>query len=258
MAYLMAKRVEQGDAKLKNFVIKTIKWLDLSISVLPGNFNSVPSGEKKYFRPFFSPWLADKKFDQTWSNVKGASTSRVETAYNLLTLLRQCNTEKGEIWECGVYRGATAHLMASELSANGNKYTMRLFDTFSGIPESTEGLDDIRIGDLANTSLMEVKNRVGKHKNLETNYHEGLVPDTFDGLEKSKITFLHIDLDMYVSVRAALDWTYTRLVSGAFVVLDDYGKPGTYGAKKATDEFLADKPESLFFLPTGQAWFIKK
>ena len=113
--------------------------------------------------------------------------------------------------------------------------------------ESTEGLDDIRIGDLANTSLMEVKNRVGKHKNLETNYHEGLVPDTFDGLEKSKITFLHIDLDMYVSVRAALDWTYTRLVSGAFVVLDDYGKPGTYGAKKATDEFLADKPESLFF-----------
>ena len=53
MVHLMAKRVEQGDAKLKNFVIKTIKWLDLSISVLPGNFNSVPSGEKKYFRPFF-------------------------------------------------------------------------------------------------------------------------------------------------------------------------------------------------------------
>ena len=83
------------------------------------------------------------------------------------------------------------------------------------------------------------------------------MPDTFDGLEKSKITFLHIDLDMYVSVRAALDWTYTRLVSGAFVVLTIM-ETRHLRSEKATDEFLADKPESLFFLPTGQAWFIKK
>ena len=139
MAYLMAKRVEQGDAKLKNFVIKTIKWLDLSISYSQEISIAYHPVKRSIFARF-SPWLADKKFDQTWSNVKGASTSRVETAYNLLTLLRQCNPEKAR---SGVRRLWGQQLTSWHRSyANGNKCTMRLFDTFSGILESRlEGHD---------------------------------------------------------------------------------------------------------------------
>lgn len=254
----MAKRVEKGDSPVKNLIIRTIKYLDISIACLPGQFKRVPADEKKYFRPFFTPWLADYSFSSTWQKVRDASTSRVETAYNLSALLRQCRPDDGEVWECGVYRGATARLLAEELSRGGSEATLRLFDTFSGIPESTDEVDDIKVGDLSNTSQSEVEERVGSHSNVLVTFHPGFVPETFSGLEASKISFLHIDLDMYVSVLAALQWTYPRLTSGAIVVLDDYGKPGTFGAKKATDEFLVDKAESLFPMQTGQAWFIKK
>ena len=104
---------------------------------------------------------------------------------------------------------------------------------------------------------MEVKIAIGKHKNLETNYHEGLVPDTFDGLKKSKITFLHIDLDMYVSLFAPADWTYTRLVSGVRCFVNMETRQ-FHGAKKATDEFLADKPEKPVFPFANWAGFVHK
>jgi O-methyltransferase len=36
------------------------------------------------------------------------------------------------------------------------------------------------------------------------------------------------------------------------MVFDDYGEPTCPGARKAVDEFFADKPETPIYIPTGQ------
>ena len=256
----MKKRVEQGEGFVKNLVIRTLKYLDMSIAILPGQFKRVPVEKKRHYRPFFVPWSEETFFTETWESVQTFGTSRVESAYNLYALLLQIMSVEGECWECGVYRGATAKLIAETLDANyikTNKKSLRLFDTFSGIPERTDKLDDIQIGDLGQTSRTEVEERLGKYIGFDVFIHEGKIPKTFIGLESCKISFLHIDLDMYDSIKATLEWCYDKLSTGAIVLLDDYGRPGTYGAKVAADEFLENKSEHLFSMPTGQAFFIK-
>jgi O-methyltransferase len=46
---------------------------------------------------------------------------------------------------------------------------------------------------------------------------------------------LHADGDFYDSVRLTLETFYPKVVSGGYVVIDDYG--GFVGARRATDEF---------------------
>ena len=41
------------------------------------------------------------------------------------------------------------------------------------------------------------------------------------------------------------------------MLLDNYGSLSCPGAKTAVDEFFADKPEHVIYLPTAQAFVIK-
>jgi O-methyltransferase len=43
------------------------------------------------------------------------------------------------------------------------------------------------------------------------------------------------------------------MVSGGFIIFDDYGMPSCPGARAAVDQFFADKPEKPLALHTGQA-----
>ena len=42
-----------------------------------------------------------------------------------------------------------------------------------------------------------------------------------------------------------------------FLVFDDYGFPSCAGARRAVDEFFANKPEVPLCLPTGQCLVVK-
>jgi len=55
-------------------------------------------------------------------------------------------------------------------------------------------------------------------------------------VEVDKIALLHLDCDLYKSVKICLDEFYDNVVDGGFIVVDDYGHWG--GCKKAVDEFI--------------------
>lgn len=163
----------------------------------------------------------------------------------------------GEIWEAGVYRGGTALLLRMLIDKlhHGGPPTLRLFDSFEGLPTVTENVDSHKAGDFNDTSLAAVKLLVGEDSFIE--YHPGWVPDTFRGVPPGPVRFAHIDLDLYQPMLDASSEVYPRLVPGAVIVFDDYGMHSCYGARKAIDEFFYDKPEVPFALPTGQAIVVK-
>lgn len=139
--------------------------------------------------------------------------------------------------------------------SEGAGVTLRLFDTFEGMPETDAERDYHHAGDFQNTSLEAVKKSVGEGD--EVHFYQGFIPDTFSGLEDSKICFAHIDVDIYRSVLDGCRFVYERLVPSGVIVFDDYGFPSCPGARMAVDEFFADKPEVPLALHTGQAIVIK-
>ena len=77
---------------------------------------------------------------------------------------------------------------------------------------------------------------------------------------QDRFCFIHLDVDIYSSYIECLDELYAKLVPGGVVVFDDYGSSKWPGAKKAVDEFFADKDASPGKSTERQdaAWYVRK
>lgn len=208
------------------------------------------------YRPLFSPWAAEQGDFARYFSI-GASRTLVsaDRCYVLFTLLRQTLPLAGDVWECGVYRGGTAAMIAQIMADHAPTKKLLLFDTFAGMPETDAEKDLHRAGDFADTSADAVRNFVG-HPDTCT-LRPGFIPNTFAGLEDHRVTFAHIDVDIYRSILDSLDFIWPRLAVGGVIVFDDYGFPSCPGARRAVDEFFAAKDSLPLCLPTGQAIVFK-
>jgi O-methyltransferase len=126
-----------------------------------------------------------------------------------------------------------------------------LFDTFEGMPQTDSNKDLHKKGNFSDTSLESVVQYVGHPEIVQ--FKKGFIPKTFEGMENAKFCFAHIDVDIYRSIMDAMEFIWPRLVTGGFVIFDDYGFPSCPGARIAVDNFFRDKPEFPMALPTAQA-----
>lgn len=210
----------------------------------------IPDGG--FYRPLFSPWLGFGEFARVFDMCKDLSLVSSDRCYVLYSLALQALSLKGDFYECGVYKGGTAKLLADLLeSRKPQSRKLHLFDTFEGMPGTDPTLDRHRQGDFSDTSIDVVQQRVGQEDIVK--FHQGFIPDTFAGLEDAKIAFAHVDVDLYQSVIDCCSFIWPRLAQGGFMVFDDYGFPSCPGARKAVDEFFEHKQEVPLVLPTGQA-----
>lgn len=223
--------------------------------------------DKNSYRPYVNPWatflpwvgrpevlgLHEELRDKGAASLVGS-----DRMWTLRTLLEQASSLPGEIWEMGVYKGGTALFLKREMQRLYTDRTMpalRLFDTFCGMPEVEESIDCHQKNDFNDTSLEAVQAVVGQEHFIA--YHRGFIPETFAGLESSRIALAHVDVDILRSVLDSCEFVYPRLEPGGFMVFDDYGIHTCPGARRAVDQFFADKPESPLVLPTGQAVVFK-
>lgn len=218
----------------------------------PPEFRHIPDAD--CYRPFFLPWRIAGEFDEVYNLIAPKTLVSADRCYVLWTLALQALNCGGVFLECGVYRGGTARLLAEILGRRAANRRLHLFDTFTGMPE-TSPIDLHRKGDFADTSLSAVQDFVG-HSAI-TDYHPGLIPDTFSGLQDMKIAYAHVDVDIYRSVRDCCEFIYPRLSAGGIMIFDDYGFPSCPGARRAVDEFFADKPERPLVLSNAQAIVIR-
>lgn len=213
----------------------------------------IPDAE--LYRPLFSPWLATGEFRDFYQLAAPRSLVSPDRCYVLYTLLKQSLNIPGDVWECGVYKGGTAAMMAALIKRLKPNKRLYLFDTFAGMPE-TDGAKDLhKKGDFSDVSVESVVQYVG-HPEICV-VRQGFIPDTFAGLEAAKLAFAHIDVDIYQSIIDSLEFIWPRLSLGGVIVFDDYGFPSCPGARAAVDAFFAKELCIPLCLPTGQAIVFK-
>lgn len=170
---------------------------------------------------------------------------------NIAHYALQCSVLPGDMAEFGCYLGRTAAMMAHIVDK-----PLWLYDSFDGLPEPAAqdaGADPVfkRGGftvEKAEAQILEYFEKRGLRKPIVYKGWFNTIP--LDKLPE-RICFAHLDGDFYESVRDSLRLAYSRLVPGAACIVDDYGWSGLPGAKIAVDEFMADKPEKVKPLVTG-------
>lgn len=194
------------------------------------------------------------------------------TLFYMSEQFRKVQHLEGDIVECGVGKGGSLRTLAVCAYFEGkNNRTIWGFDSFKGLPDPTE--EDKREnhlqakkGDIAFPSSI-VKGKlqetlphewVNKHVRLVEGYFEESVP-TYSG---SKIALLHIDADLYQSYKTVLNKLYDKVVEGGIILFDEYtgNKSDTIwpGAKKAIDEFFADKNARVECAEPYQKYYVVK
>jgi len=243
---------------MKKAIRETLNRFGIEIRRIPKQARApkvLPIPDGKFYRPLFSPWLGYGEFPKYYDLARKGSLVSADRCWILYSLCRQSLRLDGDIWECGVYKGGTAAMLAQLVNDYALAKHLRLFDTFQGMPETDRSIDFHYKNDFCDTTLAEVKNYV-KHSDV-TVYHQGLIPETFKGLGNSLIAFAHIDVDIRQSVTDCCDFIFPRLSVGGFMVFDDYGFPACPGARKAVDEYFSNVDVVPLILPTGQAIVFK-
>jgi len=242
---------------LKESLVRRLKSLGTEVQRIGSSWLLVGANvpDRDLYRPRFSPWFGQGPFRRYYELAAPRTLVSADRCHVIYTLLRQALKLDGDVWECGVYRGGTAAMMAAMLADLCPAKRLYLFDTFQGMPETDSAKDSHQRGDFADTSREAVASYVG-HADLCI-LRPGFIPDTFAGLESAKIAFAHIDVDIYRSILDCLEFIWPRLSLGGFIVFDDYGFPSCPGARSAVDEFFAKESCVPLCLPTGQAIVFK-
>lgn len=158
------------------------------------------------------------------------SDDRLETIRKKVKLT---STLPGEMAEFGCYRGGSAKVIAATV----HEKTLHVFDTFeSGIPSDDTEPEGHKKGEFS-TSFGEVCTFL---TGLDVKYHKGIFPNTTEGLDDLKFSFVHLDFDTFQSTRDALTWVWPRMVDNGIIVLDDYGWHRCPGVKLALELVLPD------------------
>ena len=182
----------------------------------------------------------------------------------------------GVIVECGVGRGFTLFLLYK--ICRGKIYA---FDSFEGFPDETSKHDDKDISEIIkiqkwNYKKMSIdlvkKNLINNNVSIEEIdqnivFKKGFFSHTFKDFNE-KISFLHIDVDLYKSYKDCLEFFFFKLKKGGIVTFDEYdeenhllNKKKGYnwiGAKVAIDEFVEkNNLELLEHSSTGFKYIIK-
>ena len=176
------------------------------------------------------------------------------------------NMGKGDVAECGVWQGHSAHMIASILKKKGFNDKFFIFDSFQGLSEITSQ-DINELSPLSEKQIEEQRSMLSASEELVRSnlaefdfmeFYAGWIPTRFKEVADHKFILVHLDVDLYQPFRDSIEFFYPRLVEGGVIVFDDYGLTQFPGAKTAVDEAVETLKPSLFYkIPTGGAFLIK-
>ena len=165
----------------------------------------------------------------------------VDSYLELLSFaLKQVKDEKGLYLEFGVFSGHTVNHIAGQIER-----TVYGFDSFAGLPERWRDGFDAGHFKLKAGTLPKVRPNV----ELVKGWFDKTLPE-FLNQHPEKVSFLHVDCDLYSSAKTIFSFLGTRIQSGTVIVFDEYfnyfgWKEGEY---KAFQEFISRERLSYHYL----------
>jgi len=195
--------------------------------------------KKKKEKVFPDIWRNSQEFQALYQHIKGRTLVTKDRCFMIYQWGRYASGQAGDFAEVGVYKGGTAWLTAQ--TAPLKKFY--LFDTFAGMPKTHDRIDYHKKGDFDDTSLESVKEFLKECPHVQ--FYPGFFPQTAQGMGDKKFSYVHVDVDIYQSVKDCLEFFYPKMVSGGVMVFDDYEWKDCEGVKMAMDEFLTDKQKSV-------------
>jgi O-methyltransferase len=170
----------------------------------------------------------------------------------------------GDFVEIGCHDGESSVLLQRLLTSLDASRKLHVYDSFQGLPKpSPEDESAYEPGEMR-TSRAALVARFEQAKMPLPVIHEGWFEQTLPGGLPDRIAFALIDGDIYASTRVALEHVYPRLAPRAIAKFGAYCDEAVHvprttslkyrcpGVKRASDEFLADKPESVSVLYAGE------
>jgi O-methyltransferase len=210
-------------------------------------------------------WLNDKEWVSPYRKYLEAdrlpnqpSTRILDRRFVLIKLAERVRDLDGSTAEFGVREGVGSALICKALQGTYKDSARHLgFDSFEGLPEPTPR-DKNSKGQISWF-------RGGLKIPLESATHylsdfehcqlvKGWIPETLGPFSDETFRFIHVDVDLYKSTVDSLEFAYPRMVNGGIILFDDYGFDDVSGARNAVNEFFSGRPETVFELPTGQAF----
>ncbi len=85
--------------------------------------------------------------------------------------------------------------------------------------------------------------------------YPGLFPDSAGASSDCRFSFVHLDVDLYESTRAALEFFYPRMNPGGMILSHDYVIAD--GVRNAFDEFFEPKAETVLELSGNQCLVVR-
>ncbi len=196
-----------------------------------------------------------------------------EKLFSLIAAVRHVARHgvKGDIVECGVFRGGAIMAAARTLEGLGVfDRDLYLYDTFSGMTRPAEqdfGLVDepdplpdferLQTGadssDWVRAGLGEVKRNVARvsYPAERFVFVPGKVEDTLPGRAPERISILRLDTDWYESTRHEMEHLFPRLSPGGVLIVDDYFNWA--GNRRAVDEYLEREGIPLLLIKVARS-----
>jgi predicted O-methyltransferase YrrM len=121
--------------------------------------------------------------------------------------------EKGIVAEFGVYKGYTLRLIADSLP----RQEIYGFDSFEGLPENWRAGFDKGVFKVDSKSIAPFQDNVRLYSGL----FDESIPIMLNE-DARKMSFIHIDCDLYSSTKCIFDLISSRLQVGTVIVFDEY------------------------------------
>jgi O-methyltransferase len=175
-------------------------------------------------------------------------------ALQILLCVRAVRHLDGEMAEAGVLKGGSARLICE---AKG-EVPLHLFDVFETLqsanaPASTGGAELRAHFGAVHGARIQVERLLAHYGGVHL--HPGVFPTSAAGLEDLKFSFIHLDLDLTESTRAALEFFHPRLMVGGILIGDDYNDAAV---RDVFATYFRDFRDTLIELPWGQVMIVKQ
>jgi len=196
------------------------------------------SVERKRMLKFFLQCVGEQK----------CLTQPIEAVQLMLTV-EAVRKIPGDMAEVGAFAGATAKMIAS----SDPQRTLHVFDTFEGLPDPGAKDSAGFFRGQYYASEQEVKQYL---QGYNVQIYKGLFPQTAGPIQDKTFAFVHLDVDLYESTKACLEFFYPRMEKGGVILTHDYAARDE-GVYRAFHEFFAAKPEPVIELGGNQGIIVK-